>query len=82
MFGYLSTGVIYAFDTNGNPVNVFPDGTNRTVSAAAPIAAGGVPFGLAFSPLDVNLWHVTLRELAKLVMVIPLRLIALVPSRN
>ncbi len=56
LFGVSATGVLYAFDTNGNPVNVFPDGTNRVVSQAAPI---GAPLGLAFSPLDVNLWHVT-----------------------
>ena len=56
LFGITGNGTIYAFDTNGNPVNVFPDGTNRTVSTAA---AAGAPVGLAFSPLDVNLWHVT-----------------------
>ncbi len=55
LFGISSTGVLYAFDTNGNPRNIFPDGSNRT----APVNSIGSPFGLAFSPLDVNLWHVT-----------------------
>ncbi len=56
LFGIADTGFIYAFDTAGNAMNVFPGGTSRTFSTASPVGAN---FGLAFSPLDVNLWHIT-----------------------
>ncbi|MCC6507667.1 MAG: cadherin-like domain-containing protein, partial [Pirellulaceae bacterium] len=55
LFGITNTGVIYAFDTAGNPRNIFPGGVNKVQSASGV----GASFGLAFSPLDVNLWHIT-----------------------
>lgn len=54
-------GKIVAFTERGNPVNVF-DYNNDTV--LDPYARTNVPdaTGLAFSPLDFNLWHPTMNR--------------------
>ncbi len=53
LFGISRTGVVYAFDTNGTLLPVFMDGQTR-ISTGVTEANG-----LAFSNLDLNLWHVT-----------------------
>jgi len=60
LFAIDSSGTLYAFDTSGTPQQIFDsnaDGIADAVSVATP-GLGGVT-GLAFSPLDVNLWHPT-----------------------
>lgn len=58
LFGIDTSGVLYAFDTTGRPAFVFDD--------AQWFIQTGVsnPTGLAFSNLDVNLWHETGRRSA------------------
>ncbi len=66
LFGISANGTIYAFDTNGNPVNLFPDGTNRTFLNGC---CSRCAIWYSFSPLDVNLWHVTRSRAGEVVMV-------------
>ncbi len=57
LFGVDRNGVVYAFDTGGNPRAAFAD-ANWFVSTG--INGGGiVPSGLTFSNIDSNLWHVS-----------------------
>ena len=51
LFGIDTSGLLYAFDTLGRPAHVFPDAQWFIQTAATN------PSGLAFSNLDVNLWH-------------------------
>ena len=53
LFGIDTTGMLYAFDTLGRPAHVFPDAQWFIQTASTN------PSGLAFSNLDVNLWHQT-----------------------
>lgn len=53
LFGIASNGDIYAFDTRGRLQPVFANGASRISTGV-----GGAN-GLAFSNLDVNLWHVS-----------------------
>lgn len=53
LFGIDQGGVLYAFDTLGRPAHVFPNAQWFIQTQATN------PSGLAFSNLDVNLWHVT-----------------------
>jgi len=59
LFAITSTGQLHAFDIDGARRVVF-DSDSDGIADAASIAVGvfGVT-GLAFSPLDVNLWHST-----------------------
>lgn len=51
LFGIDTTGVLYAFDTAGRPAYLFPDAKWFIQTDSTN------PSGLAFSNLDVNLWH-------------------------
>ncbi|MCY2983372.1 MAG: tandem-95 repeat protein [Planctomycetota bacterium] len=51
LFGIDTSGMLYAFDTLGRPAHVFPDAQWFIQTASTN------PSGLAFSNLDVNLWH-------------------------
>lgn len=53
LFGIASNGDIYAFDTRGRLVPAFANGKSKISTGI--IGANG----LAFSNLDVNLWHVS-----------------------
>jgi VCBS repeat-containing protein len=56
LFGIASNGDIYAFDTRGRLVPAFANGKSKISTGV-----GGAN-GLAFSNLDVNLWHVSSRR--------------------
>ncbi|MFO1062605.1 MAG: hypothetical protein U0892_01855 [Pirellulales bacterium] len=58
LIGITANGTMYAFDTTGNPMNIFPGGVNKTKSNTVGRTVTGVS-GIAFSPLDVNLWHIS-----------------------
>jgi hypothetical protein len=64
LFATTDSGQIVAFDTDGNLQDVFfnsaaADGTDpSTFTTISQGSLGGVT-GLAFSPLDINLWHPT-----------------------
>ncbi|MEM6779984.1 MAG: PPC domain-containing protein, partial [Planctomycetota bacterium] len=58
-FGVVQTTYL---DAEGNLQDIFQsgmDGLDHVVLRDIPNAAGDVPTGIAFSPLDVNLWHPT-----------------------
>ncbi|GIX00190.1 MAG: hypothetical protein KatS3mg111_3522 [Pirellulaceae bacterium] len=57
LFGTTTDGTIYAFDTAGNLQPVFP-GANYKVKSNVAALGSGIQ-GVDFSPLDVNLWHLT-----------------------
>lgn len=57
LFGTTSDGTIYAFDTSGVLQPVFP-GFSSKIRSTSPGVGTGVQ-GIDFSPLDVNLWHLT-----------------------
>ena len=63
LFAITSTGQLHAFGIDGARQNVF-DSDSNGIADAASIAVGvfGGVTGLAFSPLDVNLWHSTTRR--------------------
>jgi hypothetical protein len=62
LFGIDGAGNLYCFDTNGNLQTVF-DADGDGVADANSIQAGAAgATGLAFSPLDINLWHDTGRR--------------------
>lgn len=54
LFGTSANGMLYAMDFAGNFQNVFAGGNFKT-----DVSALGGATGLDFSPLDVNLWHLT-----------------------
>ncbi|HUP79475.1 MAG TPA: hypothetical protein VM260_13065, partial [Pirellula sp.] len=56
LFATTSTGTLFALNTSGVLQAVFSTGTSATT--------GGAPVGLAFSPLDFNLWHPTMQRRA------------------
>jgi hypothetical protein len=59
LFAIDANGTLYAYDTTGLPLTVF-DSNQDGVADATSIASGLTKTtGLAFSPLDVNLWHPT-----------------------
>jgi hypothetical protein len=65
LFAIDAGGALYALDTTGSPLTVF-DADGDGVADATSIATGvGGATGLAFSPLDVNLWHPTTRRNAE-----------------
>ncbi|QDS90768.1 Dockerin type I repeat protein [Rosistilla ulvae] len=53
LFGVAADGTIYAFDTMGRPQAVFANGQTSLATGQSGVT------GLAFSNLDVNLWHVS-----------------------
>jgi hypothetical protein len=55
LFATTTSGQLMAFDTNGNAVNCFV-GNNNSITLASGAA------GIAFSPLDFNLWHPTAQQ--------------------
>ncbi|HBE66520.1 MAG TPA: hypothetical protein DDW52_00090, partial [Planctomycetaceae bacterium] len=59
LFGITTDGTIYAFDTAGDLQPVFP-GFNYKIQSTE----GALPSAtsIAFSPLDVNLWHTSQRR--------------------
>jgi hypothetical protein len=57
LFATTADGTIYALDTDGNLQPVFPGFSYKTRSAAAGL--GTAVEGVDFSPLDVNLWHLS-----------------------
>ena len=63
LFAITTDGTLYCFDTNGSLQQVFDsdgDGTADATSIDSGAASGVL--GLAFSPLDINLWHPTVRR--------------------
>ena len=56
LFGTTVDGTIYAFNTNGELQNVFANGRSSVSTGVFGLN------GLAFSNLDYNLWHETLRR--------------------
>jgi hypothetical protein len=62
LFAITTGGTLVAFDTSGTQLAVFDSNTDGIAdSTTASTGLGGVT-GLAFSPLDVNLWHPTMRR--------------------
>jgi hypothetical protein len=62
LFAIDSTGTLRALDTAGTLQTLFDgDGNGSAESTSIATGASGAT-GLAFSPLDVNLWHPTLRR--------------------
>jgi len=62
LFAIDGSGLLYCFDTAGNLQPVF-DSDNNGIADATSIASTVVGArGLAFSPLDINLWHPTTRR--------------------
>ncbi len=57
LFAISPTGDLRALDTSGAPQSIFAGG-------ATTVATGVPATGLAFSPLDFNLWHPTLQRRA------------------
>ncbi|WP_047814275.1 matrixin family metalloprotease, partial [Rhodopirellula islandica] len=62
LFATTTGGRLYAFDFNGVLQNIFAGGTDSVVFSDIAPANGDTPVGLAFSPLDLNLWHPTTRR--------------------
>lgn len=58
LFGVSAAGRMYAFDTNGNPANIFPRGASFVDGATSLIGSSGINF----SSLDSNLFHLSTRE--------------------
>jgi hypothetical protein len=63
LFAITGNGSLYCLDTSGTLQPVFDSDGNGTADATS-IPSGAAPgvLGLAFSPLDVNLWHPTTRR--------------------
>ncbi len=62
LFAITSNGQLHAFDTDGTRRIVFDSDADGIADAPSiAVGVGGVT-GLAFSPLDVNLWHSTTRR--------------------
>jgi hypothetical protein len=63
LFAITTAGTLYCFDTSGALQQVF-DSDGDGVADATSIDSGATPgvLGLAFSPLDINLWHPTVRR--------------------
>ncbi len=60
LFAITTDGTLYCFDTTGTLQQVF-DADGNGIADATSIDSGATPgvLGLAFSPLDINLWHPT-----------------------
>jgi hypothetical protein len=60
LFAITDDGALYCFDTTGALQQVF-DANGDGIADSTSIASGAAPgvLGLAFSPLDINLWHPT-----------------------
>jgi hypothetical protein len=63
LFAITTDGTLYCFNTNGVLQQVFDADGNGTADATS-ITTGSAQdvLGLAFSPLDINLWHPTVRR--------------------
>jgi hypothetical protein len=61
LFAITDGGTLYCLDTSGNLQQVF-DADKDGIADALSISTGVAATGLAFSPLDINLWHPTLRR--------------------
>lgn len=59
LFGTTANGTIYALDTAGNLYPAFPGFSYKTKTNAQGLDLGTAVRGLDFSPLDVNLWHLS-----------------------
>lgn len=62
LFAIDTGGVLYAFDISGNQLAVFDADADGSPEATSIATGAGGATGLAFSPLDVNLWHPTTRR--------------------
>ncbi|MEP4681774.1 MAG: matrixin family metalloprotease, partial [Rhodopirellula bahusiensis] len=62
LFATTTGGRLYAFDFNGNLQSIFAGGADSVVFNDIAPVNGDAPVGLAFSPLDLNLWHPTTRR--------------------
>ncbi|EMI29260.1 tandem-95 repeat protein [Rhodopirellula europaea] len=67
MFATTTGGQLYAFNSAGVLQNIFADNSGNPTALFAQLndiapARGDAPVGLAFSPLDFNLWHPTTRR--------------------
>lgn len=63
-FASTASGRLYAFDTTGALQTVFDSNSDGVADATFVTIGGSNGQGLAFSPLDFNLWHPTLRRRA------------------
>lgn len=61
LFASGTDGRLYAFDQTGVLQNIFDTNSNGVADASRVLYQGGTR-GLAFSPLDFNLWHPTMRR--------------------
>ncbi|MGE0692981.1 MAG: dockerin type I domain-containing protein [Pirellulales bacterium] len=59
LFAVDEKGNLYAFDSEGRPANIFVNGASVVSSGFGSQLTFGSIQGLAFSPLDYNLWHTT-----------------------
>ena len=57
LFACTSNRWLYAIDTEGNQITLFDTDQDGELESRASIISGAT--GLAFSPLDFNLWHAT-----------------------
>jgi VCBS repeat-containing protein len=58
LFAVTSDGQLVALDTDGNTLPIFESGS-RVIDVSGINGGGADAIGLAFSPLDFNLWHPT-----------------------
>ncbi|HBJ35020.1 MAG TPA: hypothetical protein DDZ51_09720, partial [Planctomycetaceae bacterium] len=58
LFAVTNTGRLIALDTSGNLIPAFA-GSATNIQIGGVNSSGQAPIGLAFSPLDFNLWHPT-----------------------
>ncbi|XZE21483.1 tandem-95 repeat protein [Pirellulaceae bacterium SH449] len=59
LFGITANGTLYAFNTNGQLQPVFPGFSYKVQTTTPSRALGGGIKGIDFSPLDINLWHLS-----------------------
>ena len=62
LFAIDDTGRLWCFDTDGNQLAVFDSNDDGAADATTINVGVRGATGLAFSPLDVNLWHPTMRR--------------------
>ncbi|MGB8854157.1 MAG: fibronectin type III domain-containing protein [Pirellulales bacterium] len=62
LFATGGNGRLYCLDTSGTLLNVFDTNSDGKGDASSIPSGVGSPTGIAFSPLDVNLWHPSTRN--------------------